>query len=326
MKVSVIIATFNVQRTIYKCIKSILDQNYPILEILILDGGSTDNTFEILWSFKSPKIKIIKAGFRDNMEARRSVGFKKAKGEFILSLDSDNYLYGHDDIAKMVLPMEKDKNLAGSFSLHYFYDQQLPTFTRYISLFGNHDPVAYYLGKADRQKFTVNKWPNKSQIVRENQNWTTVKFGKTDFPTLGCNGFLMRKKFFKLDKVKPEAFFHTDVLFDLLADGRNSYAVVDAHIVHDSSPDIRRHLEKRYEYMSLHHISLNQIRRYKVFDGNSKRDWLNLGKFILFTLTFVEPLFESIVGFIKVRDVAWFIHPFLCWAFLLTYAKAIINK
>lgn len=326
MKISVIIATLNVQRTIYKCIKSVLDQSYPVYEILILDGGSTDETFKILQTFKSSKIKIIKAGYKDNMEARRSVGFKKSLGELILSLDSDNYLYGYDDIAKMVLPLEKNKELTGSFSLHYFYDQKLPTFTRYISLFGNHDPVAYYLGKADRQKFTVTKWPNKSQIVDVNPNWTTVRFGKTDFPTLGCNGFLIRKDFFKLDGVKPEAFFHIDVLFDLLADGHNSYAVVDAHVVHDSSPNIIRHLKKRYEYMSLHHINLSKIRRYKVFDSNSKKDWLNLGKFIFYTMTFVEPLYESITGFIKIPDVAWFIHPFLCWAFLLTYAKAIIDK
>ena len=77
--------------------------------------------------------------------------------------------------------------------------------------------------------------------------------------------------------------------------------------------------------MQLHHISLAKIRRYKVFDSDSPQDRLRLGKFILYTITIVRPLYESIEGFFQKPDLAWFIHPFLCWAFLITYSFAVVN-
>jgi len=325
--VSIIIPVLNNERTIKKCLECVTFQDYPKnkVEILILDGGSTDKTIAISKSSKSINLHIIKGGYRNNMEARRSIGFQKAKHNLVLVLDSDNYLYSPDSLRKLVKPMLGKDRLVGSFTLHYHYDSRLPLFTRYISLFGNHDPVAYYLHKADRQKITQKTWPHKNQIVSTKPEWTIVQFNKKDFPTLGCNGFLINKKYLHLKDIKPENFLHTDILYDLLDKGLNKYAVVDAQVVHDSSSSIKRHLEKRYEYMQLHHISLAKIRRYKVFDSDSPQDRLRLGKFILYTVTIVRPLYESIEGFFQKPDLAWFIHPFLCWAFLITYSFAVVN-
>lgn len=327
--ISIIIVTLNTERTIKKCLDCISFQDYPKdkIEVLILDGGSTDQTLKIVNKFRqSLKINVISAGFRENMEARRMIGFKKSKFDLVCILDSDNYLVSKDCIKKLVQPMVEHTQLVGSFTLHYHYDPSQTIFNRYVALFGGHDPVSYYLGKTDRLKWTSHNWDRKYQVVSQRPNYTLVRFSSSDFPTVGSNGFIVRKKFINLTNLSPDHFFHTDILFDLLSQNRDVYAVVDAQITHDTSSTLFENIKKRVEYMSLHHFTLVKYRRYKVFDSSSSKDIINLTKFIFYTLTMAQPLSESIKGFVKVPDLAWFLHPIACWYFLIGYSYGIFKS
>lgn len=327
--VSIIIPVLNTERTIKACLEGISIQDYPKdkIEVLILDGGSTDQTLKIVNSFRRViNIKMIPAGFKDNMEARRMIGFQKSKFDLVCILDSDNYLENKDWIGKLVQPLIEHSDLVGSFTLHYHYDPNQTMFNRYVALFGGHDPVSYYLGKTDRLKWTDKTWTRKHQIVSEYPDYTLVKFDVLDFPTLGSNGTIIRKKFVDLKNLTPELFFHTDILFDQLSHDHNTYAVVDVPVVHDTSSSLLKNVMKRIEYMSLHYLKLVKYRRYKIFDSSSKKDLFNLTKFIVYTITLVVPLGESIVGFIKVPDFAWFLHPIACWYFLIGYSYGIFKQ
>ncbi|MBU0569649.1 hypothetical protein KKB40_02605, partial [Patescibacteria group bacterium] len=133
--------------------------------------------------------------------------------------------------------------------------------------------------------------------------------------------------FIHFDKLKPEQFFHTDILYDLLEVGRNSYAVVDTSLIHDvGSSTIYQNVLRRVEYMRLHHLDLAKHRRYKVFDKNSPKDVANLVKYIFYTITLIQPLGESIIGYIKLPDLAWFLHPVACWMFLVGYSYAVVEN
>jgi len=85
--VSFIIPTSNSYRTIEKCLKSIREQEYPKIEIIIIDGGSTDGTLEIAKDY-ADKVVVLKGplGFA------RAYGAKLAKGEILGIFDSDVYL------------------------------------------------------------------------------------------------------------------------------------------------------------------------------------------------------------------------------------------
>lgn len=324
--VSFIIATLNSSRTLSQCLTLISRQNYPHseIEIILLDGGSTDATAQIAKSFSNLDIKFISAGYPTNMEARRFIGFTKATHDLICILDSDNYLASRYTLSRLVEPLVKDPSVVSSFTLHYHYVPSLGIIGRYIGLFGNHDPVAYYLGKADRQKITTEIWPHTSQIVSRNSHWTTLVFNPGNFPTLGSNGSIIRKSLIPLSNFAAEDFFHTDILFDLLIRGYNKYAVVDVPIIHDSSPSVATHVKKRLAYMLLHSRNLSSRRRYKIFDPHSFTDLLLMAKFIIFTLTLIEPLVESLQGYSKKKDPVWFIHPVLCWLFLIIYSYAVV--
>ncbi|MFA5393863.1 MAG: glycosyltransferase family 2 protein [Candidatus Ratteibacteria bacterium] len=87
--VSVIIPTLNRARYLRQCIESALSQEYPNLEVIVVDNGSTDNTREILSSFGN-KIRCLKEGKR-GIGTARNRGLRSAGGEFIALLDSDDF-------------------------------------------------------------------------------------------------------------------------------------------------------------------------------------------------------------------------------------------
>ena len=89
--ISVIINAYNAEKTIEKCLNSILDTKYNDYEIILVNDGSTDNTDKIIELFASDKIKYYKkenTGVADS----RNFGIDKAKGDYITFVDSDDYV------------------------------------------------------------------------------------------------------------------------------------------------------------------------------------------------------------------------------------------
>lgn len=82
--VSVILTTKNEEKNITACIKSIKKQNYPNIEIIVVDNNSTDNTKKIAKRYTK---HVFNKG--PERSAQRNFGAKKAKGEFLLFIDSD---------------------------------------------------------------------------------------------------------------------------------------------------------------------------------------------------------------------------------------------
>ncbi len=89
-KISLITPSFNQGDYIEKTITSVLGQNYPNLEYLIIDGGSTDQTLDILKKY-SAKIFWISEKDKGQSDAINK-GLKKAKGEIVGFINSDDYL------------------------------------------------------------------------------------------------------------------------------------------------------------------------------------------------------------------------------------------
>ena len=106
-KISVIIPTFNAESMIGRCIKSILEQSYNNLEIIVIDDGSTDGTKDIVNDIALKDKRIIYR-FQDNagVSAARNTGIRCAVGEMITFVDADDWLE-YDALEKMYLMMEE---------------------------------------------------------------------------------------------------------------------------------------------------------------------------------------------------------------------------
>ena len=89
--VSVITAVFNARSTIASCITSVLKQDYPAIEHIVIDGGSSDGTIEILRGFES-QIALWRSEPDNGVYDAWNKGLREARGQWICFLGSDDEL------------------------------------------------------------------------------------------------------------------------------------------------------------------------------------------------------------------------------------------
>lgn len=86
-------AAYNASKYIEVAVKSILNQTYQDFELLIVNDGSTDDTSEILESFKDERIRIINNLENKGLTYTRNIALQEARGQFIAIMDSDDISY-----------------------------------------------------------------------------------------------------------------------------------------------------------------------------------------------------------------------------------------
>lgn len=89
--VTVVITTFNCEEYVEETIRSALDQDYPNLEIILVDDGSSDSTVTIAERFL-PGIQIVRQSNSGGPSKPRNTGLQMAKGKYISFLDGDDLL------------------------------------------------------------------------------------------------------------------------------------------------------------------------------------------------------------------------------------------
>ena len=320
---SILIINKNGGHKLERCLREISNQDYSrdLIEVLIADGGSTDQSAKIAKKYRAV---FFDGGYPDNQEARRYVAVKRAKNELIVWLDTDNYLSSKNWLRQMVMPIVEDKEIFASETWHYAYQKKDGAFNRYCSLFGINDPVALYLGKADRATYYQKNWQLLGR-AKDCGEYFKVEF-EEQLPTVGCNGFLIRRTVLNKVLSTPENYFHIDVIYDLVKLGYKHIAFVKNDIIHDTSDTLSNLVRKRVSYFSQHGVKQVAERRYKVFDPARGQDKVRLLLFIIYTVTLVKPLFDALRGFLKKPDFAWFLHPIICLLFLYAYGVVILKS
>ena len=101
MKISVIMSAYNAQKTISRAIRSVLNQTYDDIELIVVNDCSTDNTEKIVKKYKDNRIVYIKHDVNLGAGCARNTGIKNATGDYIAFLDSDDY-YNKEYIQTMV--------------------------------------------------------------------------------------------------------------------------------------------------------------------------------------------------------------------------------
>lgn len=93
VKVSIIVPVYNSEKYIEKCIESLINQTYQNIEILIINDGSTDNSYSICdeYAKKDTRIKLFSIE-NSGVSYARNLGIENAQGEFITFVDSDDWI------------------------------------------------------------------------------------------------------------------------------------------------------------------------------------------------------------------------------------------
>jgi glycosyltransferase involved in cell wall biosynthesis len=327
--ISVVVATYNSASTLSECLTSVEEQEYPSekIELIIADGGSRDKTFLIAKKFHAKIIHVDRK--KQGAEYNRAIGATKATGELLLFIDHDNVLPHTSWLDAMVQPLRDEPKVVGVETMYYTYDSNDSMIGRYFSLFGANDIFAYYVGKADR---LAHFYTNPAQYgvfrkarVREKSGYFLVDFSKKHIPTLGSNGFLVRKQIlFAHAKISPDDFFHIDVNVDLIRKGFTRYAFIQDSLHHKTDErGIYDYLYRRKLFMEKYHFGTMSRRRYSLYE---KGDLWGTIRFVFLSMTFVVPLADSIRGYMRVRDIAWFINPIMCASLVILYGFAIIQR
>lgn len=93
VKISVIVPVYNVEEYLEKCLNSLVNQTLKDIEIIVVNDGSPDNSQQIIDKY-AKKYKNIKAYSKPNggLSDARNFGIQKATGEYIIFIDSDDYV------------------------------------------------------------------------------------------------------------------------------------------------------------------------------------------------------------------------------------------
>lgn len=122
-KVSILIPLYNAESYIAETIDSIIKQSYENIEIIIVDDGSTDNSYEIAQNYASEKVKVVQQANKGACAARNKA-LELSTGEYIVFFDADDIMY-KDKIKNQMSLVQK-------YGDDYIYSSQWISFTNEV--------------------------------------------------------------------------------------------------------------------------------------------------------------------------------------------------
>lgn len=181
-KISVIVPVYNVEKYLNKCLESLVNQSYNDIEIIVINDGSTDNSQEIIVEYAQKYPEKIKYFEKQNggLSDARNFGLKKASGDYICFVDSDDYL---------------DKNL--------FKDLQ-----EYINL--DNDMIKYKMIKVDEKYREIEKIEGPIFEPKSGEEAFNILYG-TDIMLQPAWLYLYKRKFLEENNFDfPIGMYHED--------------------------------------------------------------------------------------------------------------------
>ena len=312
---SIIIVTRNSEQTLPKTLESIKKQNFPKkkLEVLVIDGRSTDRTALIVKKFGYKIIDNPNLGFVPG----KHLGFLMASGDFAMYMDSDEELENPDSLKIKISIFLSNKKIKAVTSTGNKNPDNYPAISHYLNEFG--DPISYFIYRSTMNyKFFLNSLVRNYQKYAEDKNFTIFDFSTAkslpllEFVEMGgmidLNYF--RKKFPQIKK-NPTLIAH---FLYLLTTQKALVAITkNDPIIHYSVDSFKKYLNKvswrvRNNIYNKQTLALSGFEGREQFKSNSFKRYL----FIPYSLTLIFPVLDSIYLTATRKDLIFFIHPFLC--------------
>ncbi|MGN0366687.1 MAG: glycosyltransferase [Suilimivivens sp.] len=304
-----------------KYLANIRKQTYPQDKVEIVVAWGSEERIDDLE--KKYGCRVI-YDFTSDMEARRRTAIESASNEWIFMADDDNF-FPNSQLLENMMDAVLEENSNAAECVWQYYDRKDYPINRYCALVGVYDPSVYYLRRQDHMQVCDQKWNLRGSVLKDTDKYFKIRIKKGEVPTMGDQGFLIRKQDMLLGD-NGEALMHMDVCAELVERGRDDFIFMKDYYGHDCVTSKKQLLGK---------LKRN-VDRFQVDGESRKMNYeMDAKKMLMLGLTlgtFVIPLKDAIVGFCKIRDWAWFIHPVLCFqvAWIYTWstvrAKLVKNK
>jgi glycosyltransferase involved in cell wall biosynthesis len=325
--VSVIIATYNSEKTLPMVLEAIKKQDFQRnkIEILLADGGSKDKTLSIA---KNYKCKVINNPRTEPIYGKY-LGYIKSRGKYVMYLDHDEVLINKKSINLKVLALQqinlRAKAIAGG---NYRSPKGYPFINDYINDFG--DPFSFFIYRlSKRDKFFINSMKKRYPISLEKKDFTLFNLSNVrQLPIIelvaGGSMFdaYFLKKYFPDTNIKMELIPH---LFYLLHSKYPEILVMkDDPILHYSADTLNKYLKKILWRVKNNIYFVSDLGE-SGFTGREKfqHPLLRIKKylFIPYAFTLIFLVFDAIYLIFTRRNVMYILHiPITLYtAFLILY-------
>lgn len=312
-ELTIVIATLNSGKLLPLVLDSINHQTFPSkkIEILIVDGGSTDNTIDIAKSYRCRIFyneKVFPA-------YAKYLGFIHARGRYIMFLDSDEVIESKGSIEKKMNVFSRYASVRAVTCSGYKNPEGYHPINSYINEFG--DPFSMFLYRISKNyMFFIPSMKKHYKILREDNNCVVFDFSKSKrlplFELVAMGSVIdldyLKKNFPEIKKT-PSSIVHC---FYLLVSKHANIAIAkDDPLIHYSSISYGRYLRK----INSRIISNIFTEAYEGFKGRNKFDsgFMKYKKyfFIPYAYSLIPPLFDSFYLAITRRSGYYFIHVIL---------------
>lgn len=316
-KVSIVIASYNSEVTLGKVLLSIRQQSYQAgkLEILVIDGGSTDNTVKIAKKFNA---KIYKNPKRDQVYGK-FIGYKNANGKYLLLIDSDEVLENKDSIKFKVESMMKDSSVHVSVSSGLKKPTEYSDINYYLNEFG--DPFSYFLYRNSKDPdFFLKQLKNEYKLIYEDKRRAVFDFSLSSNPPfieLTAMAVLIDLKYIRtnLPEIFKAAATHTH-LFYLINTKGNLFAIMkDDPVIHYSVAIMSGYLRKIRSRVTSN-VYKNDM-GLAGFSGRSnyQSSWYKIKKylFLIYAATIIFPIIDSLYLSFTRKKIVYLLHAFFTY-------------
>ncbi len=311
--ITVLVPTYNSERTLRRCLLSLFKQNFPKdkVEFLLIDNYSEDKTLEIAQKYP---VKILMSRVKDNLTSKM-IALRKAKGKYFIYFDSDIDIVGQGWFRKMLKPLEEDSTIVASFC-GFVAQKRDPALSRYLSYDTlQRDPVYRFFSP-----------PVESTIVEKRHGYYLCEYENDKIPPSGLC-LVRREALLKVWNLRKEKrYLELDSIARLVKAGFNKFAFVPSIGMHhpfvESLGDL---LAKRIRNISRNFLHQPAPRDYRWFDIKTMRGWVTIFAWLFYANSIVLPLATGVVKSVKNRDLACMWEPLVSfaetWVIIFALAK-----
>lgn len=251
---------------------------------------------------------------KGDSEEARGHAILEAKGRILGFLCTDND-FRDKNFLRVMTWYASLTNVCGAYTAQYdhvWYDKAL---SRYFALLGANDPICWWLKKADRGSYRKSY---RTQCIDFNTNRISR------FPSIGDNGFFIKKCVLDKAPISPKTHFVIDITKDLQKIGYATYYIVATQkLWHRTGESWWVYLKKRWQYADNLYFKRLKDRRWVMVE--TKRDWAMVVLFTICSITIIPHLIYATLGYRRKQDWAWFIHPWACLLMTALYGLLLMK-
>ena len=297
--------TLNAARTMERALQSIRSQTIPqnLLEILVIDGGSTDATREIAARYGA----VVLENPDVVPESAKFIALQHARGDYFIEMDSDEYFLSPDQLQKRLDCFEANPELQCILTDRLLTPPHADIACAYLNGIG--DPFTYFVY---RLKGSVIKTFRKNQVASSgDSDMRLFRFAEGDLLPIADGGASMvnlryvRTAF--ADRLNEPSFAST-ICGDVIAKSRVVGCIRGDDILHDSTARLSGYLKKlKFRVVNnVHDASRSGYSARAIVNKSLQRRKL---LFPLYCLSIILPLWDAVFLSITRKSAAFLLHP-----------------